>query len=45
MLGLELRPDEGRLTGVARAYKEGDREGLIGNLLTHPCELRLVRPD
>ncbi|MFF2250127.1 serine hydrolase domain-containing protein [Streptomyces sp. NPDC058142] len=45
VLGLELRPDEGRLTGVARVYKERDREGLMGNLLTHPCELRLVRPD
>ncbi|MGW6401104.1 serine hydrolase domain-containing protein [Streptomyces sp. NPDC055134] len=43
VLGLELRLDEGRLTGVARVYKEGDREGLIGNLLTHPCELGLVR--
>lgn len=45
MLGLDLRLEEGRLTGVARVYKEGDREGLIGNLLTHPCELGLVRAD
>ena len=38
--GLELRADEGRLKGVARACKEGDREGFLGNMLSHPCELR-----
>lgn len=38
--GLELREHDGRLTGVARAYKEGDREGFLGNMLSHLCELR-----
>ena len=39
LLGLELRLENGRLKGVARAWKDGDREGLMGNLLTHACEL------
>ncbi|GAA3376845.1 hypothetical protein GCM10020367_50150 [Streptomyces sannanensis] len=39
-LGLALRLVDGRLTGVAHAYKNGDGEGLLGNFLTHPCELR-----
>ncbi|MEU6082647.1 serine hydrolase domain-containing protein [Streptomyces sp. NPDC047108] len=37
LLGLELRLEEGRLTGTARAYKSGDAEGLLGNLLSHRC--------
>lgn len=39
LLGLELSLEQGRMRGVARAYKEGDREGLLGSMLTHPCEL------
>jgi CubicO group peptidase (beta-lactamase class C family) len=39
LLELELRVEQGRLRGVARACKDGDREGLLGNMLTHPCEL------
>ncbi|GAA1169972.1 CubicO group peptidase (beta-lactamase class C family) [Kitasatospora gansuensis] len=39
-LGLELRLDQGRLTGAARTFKNGDGEGLLGNFLSHPCELR-----
>lgn len=40
-LGLALRLDgAGReLTGVAYAYKNGDAEGLMGNFLSHSCEL------
>lgn len=40
-LGLALRLDgTGRaLTGVAYAYKNGDAEGLMGNFLSHSCEL------
>ena len=40
-LGIALRLDgAGRgLTGVAYAYKAGDAEGLMGNFLSHPCEL------
>ncbi|KQV09884.1 MULTISPECIES: serine hydrolase [unclassified Kitasatospora] len=40
MLGLELRLEQGRLTGQARTFKNGDSEGLLGNFLSHPCELR-----
>ncbi|WP_405986464.1 serine hydrolase domain-containing protein [Streptomyces sp. NBC_00872] len=36
---LGLRLEGNRLTGVAQAYKSGDAEGLLGNFLTHPCEL------
>lgn len=39
LLGLEIRFEEGRLKGVARAYKDGDGEGRLGNMLSHPCEL------
>lgn len=39
-LALRLRHDHGGLTGVAQAHKSGDTEGLLGNLLTHPCQLR-----
>ncbi|MEU6228050.1 serine hydrolase domain-containing protein [Streptomyces sp. NPDC047042] len=38
-LSLHLHHDNGILRGVARAYKSGDTEGLLGNLLTHPCRL------
>jgi CubicO group peptidase (beta-lactamase class C family) len=39
-LELELRCEGGRLTGVARAFKQdGDARGLLGSLLSHPCEL------
>ncbi|MFI6284675.1 serine hydrolase domain-containing protein [Streptomyces sp. NPDC051018] len=45
-LGLELRLGRGRLTGVARAFKNGDAEGWMGNFLSHPCELTASpRPD
>ncbi|MDW4906065.1 serine hydrolase domain-containing protein [Streptomyces sp. ADMS] len=42
-LSLHLRHDHGghSLSGVARAHKSGDTEGLLGNLLTHTCQLRL----
>ncbi|MFF3752305.1 serine hydrolase domain-containing protein [Streptomyces sp. NPDC002018] len=36
---LGLRREGERLTGVAHAYKNGDAEGLLGNFLSHPCEL------
>ncbi len=39
-LSLHLRHDNGDLTGVARACKPGDADGLLGNLLTHTCQLR-----
>lgn len=39
ILGVELRVEQERLTGVARAYKNGDSQGWLGNLLSHPCEL------
>ncbi|NEA61241.1 serine hydrolase domain-containing protein [Streptomyces sp. SID12488] len=45
-LSLHLRRDKdddrdnGGLSGVARAFKSGDAEGLLGNLLTHTCQLR-----
>jgi len=38
-LRLHHEPDSGTLTGVAQAYKSGDTEGLLGNFLTHPCQL------
>ncbi|MFJ8442737.1 serine hydrolase domain-containing protein [Kitasatospora griseola] len=38
-LGLELRADGDGLTGFAIAYKDGDREGLLGPYLVHPCRL------
>ncbi|MFJ9516788.1 serine hydrolase domain-containing protein [Kitasatospora sp. NPDC101801] len=38
-LGLELRLDQGRLTGAARAFKNGDATGLLGSFLSHPCTL------
>jgi hypothetical protein len=37
--GLNLRLEKGRLTGVACAYKAGDRAGWLGNFLSHPCDL------
>ncbi|MFE9610704.1 serine hydrolase domain-containing protein [Streptomyces sp. NPDC006012] len=40
LLGLRLRYDSGRLTGLAQAYKDGDRDGLLGNLLSHGCRLK-----
>jgi hypothetical protein len=40
LLALGLRLGEGRLTGVACAHKDGDREGWLGNFLSHRCELR-----
>ncbi|WP_371659949.1 serine hydrolase domain-containing protein [Streptomyces sp. NBC_00280] len=39
-LSLHLRHDNGDLTGVARACKPGDTDGLLGNLLTHTCRLQ-----
>ncbi|MFJ5234689.1 serine hydrolase domain-containing protein [Kitasatospora sp. NPDC088391] len=41
-LGLELRAEEGRLTGRAIAFKDGDRSGLLGPYLVHDCTLRPV---
>ncbi|BAJ26140.1 MULTISPECIES: serine hydrolase domain-containing protein [Kitasatospora] len=38
--GLELRLRDGDLTGRAIAFRNGDREGLLGPYLPHPCELR-----
>ncbi|WP_405816786.1 beta-lactamase family protein [Streptomyces sp. NBC_01390] len=39
-LSLHLHHDNGSLRGVARAHKPGgDTEGLLGNLLAHPCRL------
>ena len=46
--GQELRLDQERLTGVARAHKDGDNKGWLGNLLSHPYALesrsRSARP-
>lgn len=41
-LSLHLRRDDGgrNLSGVARAHRPGDSEGLLGNLLTHICQLQ-----
>ena len=39
-LSVQLRAENGRLTGRATAYKDGDREGLLGAHLVHPCMLR-----
>lgn len=39
-LRLHHEPGNGSLTGVAQAYKSGDTEGLLGNFLTHPCQLQ-----
>lgn len=39
-LALELRTDRERLVGRAVAFKDGDREGLLGAYLVHPCALR-----
>jgi CubicO group peptidase (beta-lactamase class C family) len=39
LLGIELRSTEGELTGRALAYKNGDGEGFLGNLLSHACRL------
>ncbi|MEU6663322.1 serine hydrolase domain-containing protein [Streptomyces sp. NPDC046821] len=39
LLGLELCLLEGELTGRALAYKNGDSEGHLGNLLSHACTL------
>ncbi|MDH6577404.1 serine hydrolase domain-containing protein [Kitasatospora sp. MAP5-34] len=36
---LSLRLEQDRLAGVAWAFKDGDTEGLLGNFLSHPCEL------
>lgn len=40
-LSLQLRHDNDNdnLTGVAQAYKPDDAEGLLGNFLTHTCQL------
>ncbi|WP_344553489.1 serine hydrolase [Kitasatospora saccharophila] len=38
--GLQLRLQDGGLTGRALAFKNGDREGFLGPYLPHPCELR-----
>lgn len=38
-LRLHHEPGNGSLTGVAQAHKSGDAEGLLGNFLTHPCQL------
>ena len=38
-LGLELRMEQGNLTGRATAFKDGDREGWLGSYLIHDCEL------
>ncbi|MEU8485073.1 serine hydrolase domain-containing protein [Streptomyces sp. NPDC048641] len=40
VLGIELGLAEGALTGRALAYKNGDTEGFLGNLLSHPCALK-----
>ncbi|MFF1354480.1 serine hydrolase domain-containing protein [Streptomyces sp. NPDC058297] len=40
VLGIELGLTEGSLTGRALAYKNGDTEGFLGNLLSHPCVLK-----
>ncbi|GJF27942.1 serine hydrolase [Kitasatospora sp. NE20-6] len=37
---LALTLHEGRLTGTACAYKDGDREGRLGNFIGQPCEFR-----
>ncbi|OKI99128.1 serine hydrolase domain-containing protein [Kitasatospora sp. CB01950] len=37
--GLELHADGDALTGRAGAFKDGDREGLLGPYLLHPCRL------
>ncbi|MFJ1753308.1 serine hydrolase domain-containing protein [Kitasatospora sp. NPDC088134] len=39
-LGLELRAEDGVLTGRAVAFKPGDRTGLLGPYLVHSCTLR-----
>ncbi len=39
-LSVQLRAENGRLTGRATAYKDGDQEGLLGAYLVHPCMLR-----
>ncbi|MFF1689700.1 MULTISPECIES: serine hydrolase domain-containing protein [unclassified Streptomyces] len=40
LLGIELGLVDGVLRGRALAYRNGDSDGFLGNLLTHPCELR-----
>ncbi|MFC4493338.1 serine hydrolase domain-containing protein [Streptomyces ovatisporus] len=42
LLALELRGGDGHLSGTARAFKDGDSKGLLGNLLSHRCELSPV---
>ncbi|AXI76638.1 serine hydrolase domain-containing protein [Peterkaempfera bronchialis] len=37
--GLELALRDGHLTGAARAFKDGEGDGWLGNLLSHPCAL------
>ncbi|WP_441246695.1 serine hydrolase domain-containing protein [Kitasatospora sp. McL0602] len=37
---LELRAEQGQLVGRAIAFKNGDREGLLGAYLVHACALR-----
>jgi CubicO group peptidase (beta-lactamase class C family) len=39
LLGLVLTATPGGLSGVARAYRDGDRTGWLGNLLSHPVHL------
>ncbi|MFC6599058.1 hypothetical protein [Kitasatospora paranensis] len=37
--GLELRAEQDRLAGRAVAFKDGDRDGLLGAYLVHACTL------
>jgi CubicO group peptidase (beta-lactamase class C family) len=39
LLGLVLTASADGLSGVARAYKDGDGTGWLGNLLSHPIDL------
>ncbi|MEV0842607.1 serine hydrolase domain-containing protein [Actinocatenispora sera] len=39
LLGLVLTAGADGLSGVARAYQDGDRRGWLGNLLSHPVHL------
>ncbi|MEU4576291.1 serine hydrolase domain-containing protein [Nonomuraea sp. NPDC023979] len=42
LLNLDLNERDGVLTGAARALKDGEQGGLLGNFLSHWCELRLT---
>ncbi|BCJ34285.1 hypothetical protein Athai_17880 [Actinocatenispora thailandica] len=39
LLGLTVSATQGALTGAARTYRDGDRTGWLGNLLSHPVRL------